>query len=64
MEKYQVAPENTVVVGDNHTDIFFAANAGAKSIFCTYGFGKKADSVSTFDAGDFAGVIDILQKNF
>lgn len=63
MQKYQAAPENTWVVGDNHTDMFLAVNGGVRSIFCTYGFGRKADSPSSFDADSFDGVIKILQGN-
>jgi len=63
MQKYHAAPGNTWVVGDNHTDIFLAANGGARSIFCTYGFGHKAASASSFDAASFAEAVEILQAN-
>ena len=63
MQKYHAAPGNTWVVGDNHTDIFLAANGGVRSIFCTYGFGHKAASASSFDAASFAEAVEILQAN-
>ena len=64
MQKYSVSTENTWVIGDNHTDIFLAANAGTNSIFCAYGFGHKADSISSFDADSFSQATDILLNLF
>ena len=54
LDKYAVAPENARVVGDNHTDMFFAANAGLKGIFCRYGFGVRKDSPSALEVDSFA----------
>ncbi len=44
IRKYAVLPENVWVIGDNHTDLHFAARAGVKSIFCEYGFGTAGDA--------------------
>ncbi len=60
LKKYNASPEESWCIGDNHTDMNFAANAGCRSIFCRYGFGVKAGSKSTFEADDFAGVVRIL----
>lgn len=60
MEKYQIDPENCFVVGDNYTDLDFAANGGAKSVFCTWGFGHAGDNPATFTADDFSSAIDAI----
>lgn len=60
MEKYQIDPDKCFVVGDNYTDLDFAANAGVKSVFCTWGFGRTGDNPATFTADDFAAVIDAI----
>ncbi len=39
LEKYKAVPARSWVLGDNHTDINAAANAGMKSAFATWGFG-------------------------
>jgi phosphoglycolate phosphatase len=39
MEERGVAPENTWMIGDHHTDLEAAQNAGVKSGFVTYGMG-------------------------
>ena len=44
----------------NGVDRYFAANAGVKSVFCTWGFGRTGDNPATFTADDFAAVIDAI----
>ncbi|OQA80881.1 MAG: Phosphoglycolate phosphatase [Lentisphaerae bacterium ADurb.Bin242] len=39
LEKYKADPARSWVLGDNHTDIHAAANAGMKSAFAAWGFG-------------------------
>lgn len=60
LEKYHALPADSWVIGDNHTDMNFAANAGVRAIFCRYGFGFKADSKSSFEVDDFAEAVRIL----
>lgn len=60
MEKYQVSKNDVCVIGDNHTDLNFARNAGVKSIFCKYGFGTKEDALSDFEADSFSDCVKIL----
>ncbi|MBR7155427.1 MAG: HAD-IA family hydrolase [Lentisphaeria bacterium] len=62
MKKYDAAPENCWFIGDNCTDIQAAANAKIKSIFCTFGFGSKADSVSTADITAFPALVTLLSN--
>jgi phosphoglycolate phosphatase len=40
MRKTKSIPENTWVIGDNHTDLAAARHAKVKSIFVSYGIGK------------------------
>lgn len=60
MKKYDVSPENCWFAGDNYTDICAAVNAGIKSVFCEFGIGKKADSVSTVDIREFSQLPAVL----
>ena len=60
MEKYQIDPEKCFVVGDNYTDLDFAANGGVKSIFCTWGFGKTGKVPATFTADNFASIVNLI----
>ncbi len=39
LEKYKADPARSWVLGDNHTDIHAAVNAGMKSAFAAWGFG-------------------------
>ena len=63
MEKYDVLPENVRVIGDNHTDLNFAKNAGVQSIFCKYGFGTHGDVPCTAEAETFSGCVEILSAS-
>lgn len=58
MKKYSVPQGNAWFVGDNHTDLHAAANAGIRSVFCRYGFGNKADAQSTWEVDSFAEFTD------
>lgn len=60
MNKFQSAPENTWMTGDNHTDLAVAVNAGTRSIFCRYGMGTKEGLTADFETDSFAGLLDIL----
>lgn len=42
MKEAGVSKENTWMIGDHHTDMEVAQNAGVKSIFVTYGIGHPA----------------------
>lgn len=60
LKKFDAVPEKSFVIGDNHTDINAAANAGMKSIFCRFGIGEKAGSLPTMEVDDFAELTNIL----
>ena len=43
MEESGIGPENTWMIGDHHTDLEVAHNAGVKSGFVTYGIGHAGE---------------------
>ena len=47
LEKHHCSPADAWMIGDNHTDIAAAANAGMHSCFCAFGFGKRKPAQST-----------------
>ena len=54
-----IDPERTWMVGDHHTDLDTARNAGVASVFCSYGFGRKEGRPFTFQADDFSDLLTI-----
>lgn len=60
IEKYQVSKDSVRVIGDNHTDLNFARNAGVRSIFCKYGFGTKEGVPADQEADSFADCVKFL----
>ena len=59
LEKYNIAKENALIAGDNHTDINAANAAGVSSIFCQYGFGFLDNAVPTFSVKTFAELVNV-----
>ena len=53
-------PNSAWVIGDHVTDLKAARLAGARSIFVTYGFGRRNGEEPTHIASDFAGAADIV----
>ena len=60
--KHGINTSDAFMVGDNYTDIEAAANAGIRSVFCTYGYGKKRELPAFYDAADFSLVTDFILK--
>ena len=52
MHGHSLSPDDWMV-GDNWTDVDCARNAGIKSAFCTYGFGRIGDSQCTARIASF-----------
>lgn len=48
------------MVGDNWTDVECAANAGVRSIFCEFGFGRRGDSRPDATVRSFGEIADVL----
>ena len=51
------------VVGDNYTDLAAARNAGVKSCFCRFGFGRAGDEIPSATAGSAWELPEILDCN-
>ena len=47
-EQLGVSPQNCVMIGDHHTDLYSAQAAGMRSCFCRYGFGRADAAPSTW----------------
>lgn len=62
MSKYNVCPEKSWVLGDNHTDMNSAANAGMNAIYATWGYGFPADTKFNTSVDSFDQFIQYLLK--
>lgn len=60
LEKYDAAPSLSWVLGDNHTDMDSARNAGMKSAFAAWGFGFLGHSVCDVRVDSFAQFTRLL----
>jgi len=62
MNKYDAKPENSWVLGDNHTDMNSAANAGMNAVYATWGYGFPADTVFKTKVDSFEQFTNYLLK--
>jgi len=65
-QKYKVRPEEILIVGDHTPDIEMAKAAGARSVYCNYGFFGKDTQGADFTVDQFSelpGIIKGLEKN-
>ena len=53
MKKYNASPANSWVLGDNHTDMNSASNAGVNGAYATWGYGFPAESVFKIEVDSF-----------
>lgn len=53
MRKYGSTSEDSWMLGDNHTDMNSAANAGMNAVYATWGYGSPADTQYSFAANSF-----------
>ena len=53
MKKYDAAPADSWVLGDNHTDLDSASNAGMNGAYATWGYGFPADAVYKIKVDSF-----------
>lgn len=60
MRRTNLSAADTWIIGDNHTDLAAARNAGIKSVFVTYGIGKALAEKATLTFTDF----NLLSKYF
>jgi len=54
-------PENTLMIGDSYSDILAGADAGAKTCFCTYGYGTLKNAETDYTADSPADILKILE---
>ena len=62
MQKYGAAPADSWVLGDNHTDMNSASNAGMNGIYATWGYGFPADTVYKIKVDSFEQFTQYLRK--
>ena len=53
MRRTNTSAGDTWIIGDNHTDLAAARNAGVKSVFVTYGIGKASKEKAFLMFADF-----------
>lgn len=54
MEKYHAVPEKSWMLGDNHTDMNSAVNAGMNGAFAAWGFGSMGNAAAALKVDSFA----------
>lgn len=57
MKKFAATPDGTYMVGDNHTDLNVATNAGVKSVFAEYGFGHRREAKADYTIANFTELV-------
>jgi phosphoglycolate phosphatase len=57
IEESGISKENTWMIGDHHTDLEVAHNAGVKSGFVTYGIGHSGDFIADQTWNDFEELV-------
>ncbi len=61
MKEFGAVPENTIMIGDNHTDIESGFHAGVKTCFCTFGYGNLSEVKADFIADKPEQIIKALE---
>jgi len=59
--QYGIESDKTLMVGDSYTDILAGADAGAKTCFCTYGYGNLKSAKADYTADTPVDLIKILE---
>lgn len=62
VKDYGAGAEQTLMIGDNHTDIESGYYAGVKTCFCTFGYGSLSDVKPDFTADKPADIVDALKE--
>ena len=62
MKKYGSAPADSWVLGDNHTDLNSALNAGMNGAYATWGYGFPADAPAKIRVDSFEQFTQYLLK--
>jgi phosphoglycolate phosphatase len=53
-------PQQALMVGDHHTDLYAARDAGIVTCFCAYGFGHCGDYVPDYQVTDARDLLTLL----
>jgi len=61
MEQFKAKPSETIMFGDSYSDILAGAGAGAKTCFCSYGYGSLKNADADFIAKSPSDIIKILE---
>jgi len=61
IESFGVTPSETLMIGDNHTDLRTAHNAGMPAAFCAYGFGRQDGAPCDVTIESFGKIVEIFQ---
>ena len=56
------APSETLMVGDNHTDLATAQKTGMPSVFCAWGFGRRQGQACDYAAESFGEVVALATR--
>jgi len=62
-EKWNLKPEELLMVGDNWTDIAAARNAGIKSVYVNFGFGNLKNEKPDFVVEGPEEILELIEKN-
>jgi phosphoglycolate phosphatase-like HAD superfamily hydrolase len=46
------------MIGDHHTDLLVAKNAGVKNAYVSYGFGDRRDQEAVVNFASFSDLVD------
>lgn len=60
LKEFGFGPDEALMVGDNHTDIVTAANAGVRSVFCSFGIGTAGACVPDHTIRAFPELLGLL----
>lgn len=63
MNKYNIKNTQTIVIGDNYTDINAGINANAKTCYVTYGYGRLKRNKPHFIANTPLELLEIFKLN-
>jgi len=61
IEQTDATPSKTIIIGDSSGDILAGSQAGAKTCFCTYGYGTLKNAEADFIAHSTTDIIRILE---
>ncbi|MCD8553269.1 HAD-IA family hydrolase [Seleniivibrio sp.] len=61
VKDYGAEKSNTIMIGDNHTDIESGFYAGVKTCFCTFGYGTVSEVKPDFTVNSPREIINILE---